>query len=192
MVGLLSAENRLMRRVAGYHDIRLDGMVDILSRAKDSRVLDIGCNRGRVSDDFYRNGASLVHGCDIDEQCILTARNVFADLRSVDSKFELVDLTGGPKAFHTAFGDQHYDITVMLATYHKLKRVMSETALTDLMKDFGRRTEKYFAWRATSDKPDENERERQNIDRDLGPEGFKRIHTSYISQQLGMCAIWAR
>lgn len=192
MVGLLSAENKLMRRVAGYHDIRLDGMVDLLSRAKDARVLDLGCNRGRVSDDFYRNGAALVHGCDIDEQCILTCRNVFADLRAVQSKFEVVDLTGGPRAFHAAFGDQHYDVTVMLATYHKLKRVMKEQDLTQLMKDLGKRTEKYFAWRATSDKPDENEQERQALDRDLGPEGLRRIHTSYISQQLGMCAIWAR
>lgn len=189
---LLSSENKLMRRVQGMHDIRLDGMQDILCRAPGARVLDLGCNRGRVSDEFARNGASLVQGCDIDPVCIEVCRHLLYDLRSVTSKFEVVDLTGGPAAFKAAFGDQKYDIVVMLATYHKLKRVMSEEALTGLMKDFGRRTEKYFAWRATSDKRDENEQEMRALDRDLGSVGLKRVHTSYLSLQLDLCAIWAR
>lgn len=192
MTLLLSSENKLMRRVAGYHDIRMDGMTDLVVRAKDARVLDIGCNRGLVGFEFANNGASLVHGCDIDEECIAVARHLFCDLRAVTAKFEVVDLVGGPKAFAAAFGDQKYDIVVLLATYHKLKRVMSEHDLTALIKDWGQRCEKYFAWRATSDKPAENDQEMRNLDRDLGAVGMKRIHTSHIALQLGVCAIWSK
>lgn len=185
----MSSENKLMRRVAGYHDLRMDGMTDLVLRAKDASVLDIGCNRGLVGFEFANNGATTIRGCDLDEECIHVARHLFRDLRAVDPKFEVVDLTGGPKAFEAAFGKEKYDIVVMLATYHKLKRVMSEAALTELVKFFGSITNKFFAWRATSDKPGENEQECRNLDRDLG---LKRIHTSYISKQLGMCAIWER
>lgn len=172
--------------------MRLDGMVDILSRAKDARVLDLGCNRGKVGEEFYRNGAALVHGCDIDEQCILVCRNNFADYRNCESKFERVDLTGGPPAFDAAFGEQRYDIITMIATYHKIKRVMADHDLTTLIKHLGARCQKYFCWRATSDKPGENDQEMRNLDRDLGAVGMKRIHTSHISLQLAVCAIWSR
>lgn len=187
----LSSENKIMRRVAGYHDIRMDGMTDLVMRAKDQRVLDIGCNRGLVGFEFANNGAGLVHGCDIDEQCILVCRHLFCDMREIQNKFEVVDLTKAG-AFAKAFGDQKYDIVVLLATYHKLKRAMSAADLSNLMKDFGRRTEKFFAWRGTSDKHDENHEEMLSLDRDLGSQGLKRVVTSTLSLQLGLAAIWAR
>lgn len=193
MVGLIAnSEDKLMRRVAGYHDIRLDGMTDILQRAQGASVLDLGCNRGLVSLEFARMGATVVHGCDIDPICVEVARHVLCDLRAVERKFETVDLTGGAKAMTAAFGDQRYDIIVMLATYHKIKRVMAEHDLAALMKHLGERCEKFFCWRGTSDKKHENEQEMRNLDRDLGTCGFTRIHTSHISLQLGVCAIWAR
>lgn len=183
------SEDKLMRRVAGYHDIRMDGMTDLVMRARDASVLDIGCNRGLVGFEFANNGASKIHGCDIDVECIKVCRHLFCDLRSVENKFEVVDLTGGPQAFSSAFGSQKYAIVVMLATYHKLNRVMPADKLSELMRFFGSITQTYFAWRATSDKFDENEQEMRNLDRDLG---LKRIHTSYISKQLGVCAVWER
>lgn len=186
----LNAENKLQRRVAGYHDIRMDGITDLVCRAPGASVLDIGCSRGLVGFEFANNGAKLVHGCDIEQEVILVARHLFCDLRSVENKFEVVDLTGGPKAFSAAFLDQKYDITVMLATYHKLKRKMAAHDLTALIKHFAGITNHYFAWRGTSDKADENNAEMQALDRDL--EGFRRIHTSHISLQLGVAAIWAR
>jgi SAM-dependent methyltransferase len=188
---ILATENKLMRRVAGYHDIRMDGMTDLVMRARDASVLDLGCNRGLVGFEFANNGASLVHGCDIDPECITVARHLFADLRSVKSQFEVVDLSKGISSLKV-FGDQKYDITLMLATYHKLKRLMSEKALNDLMKEIAARTNKFFAWRATSDKQDENEQEKRRLDRDLEACGFRRIHTSLISLQLGLAAIWVR
>lgn len=185
---MIDPSGKLQRRVAGHHDIRMDGMTDLVMRARGASVLDIGCNRGLVGFEFANNGAMLVHGCDIYEEGIRTAQGVFADLRAVESRFEVVDLSL-PGTFAATFGTKKYDIVVMLATYHKLKRVMPAEAMADLIKDFGRRTIRYFAWRGTSDKPGENEEEMHALDRDLG---LKRIHTSYISEELGVAAIWER
>lgn len=181
----------VQRRVAGHHDFRMDGMRDLLWRADGAAVFDVGCNRGAVGLDFAHHGAALVHGCDIYEKGIETAREIFADVRSCGSRFEVVDLRAGPSALKP-FGDQRYDIVVMLATYHKLKREMKPEALSELVKHFGKRTIRYFAWRATSDKPEENEQEKKNLDRDLGSIGFKCVHLSYISKSLHMAAIWER
>lgn len=186
----VAEEAKLMRRVAGYHDIRMDGVSDLVLRARGSRVMDIGCNRGLVGFEFANNGATAVHGCDNYEEGIQTARQLFCDLRSVESRFECLDLTK-PGALDVFAGCQ-YDIIVMLATYHKIKRVMDPNILSLLMQDIARRTLKFFAWRATSDKPNENEAEMLQLDRDMNVQGLKRIHTSYISETLGVAAIWAR
>jgi hypothetical protein len=182
---------RVQRRVAGFNNYRLDGISDLLCRAHGSAVFDIGCNRGLVGYDFALNGAKKVHGCDIYETGILTARELFADLRACDSRFEICDLSQGPKALK-AFGPQQYDITLCLATYHKLKRIMSEADLSALMTYFGQWTQGFFAWRGTSEKHDENDAEIRALDRDLGKVGLSRIHTSYISAELGVAAIWAK
>jgi len=180
-------ESKLMRRVQGYHDIRMDGLTDLVLRAKDASVLDVGCNRGLVSFEMANNGARLCHGCDSFVEGIDTARQIFADLRNCESRFEVIDLT---KATLKAFGSQRYDISLMLATYHKLKRVMPPEPLAALIADIADRTTKYFAWRATSDATGDNAQEMAQLDRDL--KDFRRIHTSYISQQLGVAAIWER
>lgn len=184
-------EHKLMRRVAGDHNIRLDGMGDLLLRARGASVMDIGCNRGQVGYEFYQNGATLVHGCDNYAQGIAAAREWFADLRRVQSRFEVVDLTLGPSAL-APFGTQRYDIVLMLATYHKLKREMPAGRLSGLMKWLADRTIRYFAWRGTSDKPIENEEEMVAIDKDLAACSLRRVHTSYISKMLGVAAIWER
>lgn len=187
----VESEKVLMRRVAGYHDQRLDGMLDLVIRARGSCVMDVGCNRGLVSFEMANNGATLVHGCDNYVEGIETARQMFADLRAVTSQFEVVDLAGGPPALKP-FGNQRYDIMLMLATYHKLKRIMPEDQLAALTREFGRRTIKWFAWRATSDKPGENHDEMKALDRELKDCGLRRVHTSHLSHTLGLCAIWER
>lgn len=185
------ASYKVQRRVAGFNDVRLDGMLDLLSRAKGKTVFDIGCNRGNVSYAFYENNAAALHGCDIYELGITVAREWFADIRDAESRFEVVDLTKGPGALGV-FGSDGYDIVLCLATYHKLKRIMPADKLSELMVFFGRWTRKYFAWRGTSDKPAENEEEIRNLDRDLKVAGLVRVHTSYLSTDLGVAAIWAR
>jgi SAM-dependent methyltransferase len=187
----IGSKEVIQRRVAGSHDRRMDGMSDLLARAGAKSVFDIGCNRGKVAEEFYRYGATKVHGCDIYELGITVARENFADYRSCESRFEVVDLSMGPTSL-APFAGQTYDITLCLATYHKLKRLMPAADLTTLMQHFGRWTRGYFGWRGTSDKPAENDEEIANLDRDLKPVGLVRIHTSYISTELGVAAIWAR
>jgi 2-polyprenyl-3-methyl-5-hydroxy-6-metoxy-1,4-benzoquinol methylase len=185
------ANYTVQRRVAGYHDVRMDGISDLVLRCSDKSVFDIGCNRGMVGLEFAMNGARKVHGIDIYEQGILTAREVFADLRSVESRFEVCDLTKGPAAVKALFGGP-YDFVLCLATYHKITRVMPADRLGELMRHFGSMTKRYFAWRATSDKPDQNDAEMKTLDRDLHSCGLARVHTSYLSHELGVAAVWER
>jgi 2-polyprenyl-3-methyl-5-hydroxy-6-metoxy-1,4-benzoquinol methylase len=182
---------RIERRVAGYHDIRLDGMTDLVVRARGASVFDVGCNRGLVGFEMANNGAKIVHGCDNYELGIMTAKELFSDLRAVQIQFEVVDLSKGAAAL-APFGDRRYDIVLMLATYHKIKRVMSAELLSELMRDLGRRTVKYFGWRATSTQHDENRREMKALDDIFRDVDLDRIHTSSISTELGLCAIWGR
>jgi 2-polyprenyl-3-methyl-5-hydroxy-6-metoxy-1,4-benzoquinol methylase len=181
-----SDEKTLQRRVAGYHDLRLDGLTDIVLRAKGQKVLDLGCNRGLVGFEMANNGASIVHGCDIDEGCISVARGVFADLRAVESRFDVVDLTK-----EMPFPKERYDIVLMIATYHKIKRVMPAESLTALITNLAKRTDKFFVWRGNGEMP-EAEEEMAALDRDLKGAGLKRVHTSYLSLTLGLAAIWAK
>ena len=184
-------EKTLQRRVAGPHDIRMDGMYDVVLRAPGTAVMDIGCNRGQVGFEFAVNGARLVHGCDHFAEGIWAAKQWFMDMRNVESQFEVVDLSTGISAL-APFRGQRYDIMLLLATYHKLKRIMPPQALTELVQHLAKRTSQYFCWRATSEKFQENEQEMAALDRDLGAVDFQRIHTSYISKCLGVAAIWSR
>lgn len=182
---------RIERRVAGYHDVRMDGMTDLVVRARGATVFDVGCNRGLVGFEMANNGAVRVHGCDNYELGIRTANELFADLRSVDAKFEVVDLTKGVKAL-APFAKRPYDIVLMLATYHKIKREMKPDLLSELMRHLGSRTARYFGWRGPSNDPEDSDREITTLDRDLGAVGLKRVHTSYLSAELGAAAIWRR
>lgn len=188
-------EHKIMRRVAGLHSIRMDGMTDLVTRARGASVLDIGCNRGLVGLEMYGNGARRVWGVDNYVQGIAAAREIFADLRDCEARFELAQLDQGPAAYEAAFGtgaQERHDIVLLLATLHKLKRVMKPEDVDKFIRYFGDRTGTFFGWRATSDKPGENEEEMAMVDVALKQCGLFRIHTSYISEQLGVCAVWRR
>lgn len=173
----------LQRRVAGWHDYRMDGLTDLLLRARGATVLDLGCNRGMVCLEFAQNGARLVHGVDNYEEGIATARGIFADNRAVQSQFEVADLSLGPPVL-APFGGGDYDIVTILATTHKLARQMKPEDLDTLIQYLGRRTLRYFAWRG----------ERENVawmSGVLAPCGLKKIHESEISD-MGTAVIWER
>jgi len=143
--GGLMSDDHPQRRVCGFNDCRYDGLSDLLLRAQGASVLDVGCNRGHVGYEFYRNGARLVHGCDIDGQSIAIARGWFSELAELESKFVVLDLQK-QGAIAAAFGDAAYDIVLFVGVYHKLVRVMSPALLSWLMNDLGWRASRYFAW----------------------------------------------
>ena len=177
-------EHGIQRRVTGAHDLRLDGIGDLLSRARGARVLDVGCNRGMAGYEFAVNGAALVHGCDHYAKGIETAREIFADIRNVASRFEVVDLSA-PGAFAEVFGPERYDIVLLLAVFHKLKRVMVAQALDALIADLGDRTDRYVGWRGYAEEIPE-------LDAIFARCGLTRIHTSEISETICPAAIWRR
>lgn len=180
---------RPIRRCRGScEEDRLDGIADLLTRARGATVFDIGCNRGLVAKLFADNGAARVMGCDIDQDCITVARHIFADRRATPHRFEVVDLTGGPGAVQEAFGAKQaswkHDIVLMLATYHKMARILSPRDLYSLMVYVGSITDKFFGWRGY-------EEELKALDKALGEAGLRRVHTSTLSE-LEPAAIWAR
>lgn len=172
------------RRVQGLHDLRFDGLSDLLLRARGRSVLDVGCNRGHTLYDFALNGAVEVHGCDIFGPGMAAARQWFAEVRECDAQFEAVDLSKGPAAL-AVFGDRRYDIVMMLGVLHKLKREMTSELLSSLVKELGNRASMYFAW---SGYPEEI----AQLDADLGSCGLKRIHTSEMAGPGHPAAIWQR
>lgn len=187
----------LQRRVAGFHSLRLDGLTDLVLRAKGASVLDIGCNRGLVGFEMYYNGARLVHGCDNYEEGITFCRHLFADFRDVRTQFEVVDLTEGTKGLLKAFGDSssygigQYDIVLVLATVHKLKRKMSEDDLYELVYLLGQSTHKYLGWRGVEPGKGDNEAELALMEDAMKEAGLSRVHYSELSD-LGPAAIWKR
>jgi len=168
----------VQRRIINFSGFRLDGLADILPRARGASVFDVGCNRGAVCHDMVLAGASVVHGCDNYERGMLVANEWFADIRSVDARFEVVDLTGGGSAIEKAFGQnlrEKYDIVFMLAVYHKLHRVMEQRDLDSLVLWLADRCDKYFVWRGSLE-------ERQEVDSLIKGRGFRRIHYSEICE----------
>lgn len=180
---------KIQRRVAGKFDYRLDGIGDLLTRCGGLSVLDVGCNRGLVGLEFARNGATKVHGCDIDADCINVCNHNFIDLRSVNSRFEIVDLTqvDALKNF-----DKTYDIVVVLAVIHKLARIMEPHRLGELIQQLGRMTTHYLGWRATAFDKAANQRELAVMDEYLKVAGLTRVQYSELSDDIGPSAIWRR
>jgi SAM-dependent methyltransferase len=173
----------IQRRVAGYHDVRMDGMCDLLLRCRGWSVLDLGCNRGMVGFEFACNGARLVHGCDSDSDAILVAQSVFADIRSVSAKFAVVDLSGGSQALTKAFGEGEYDCVLLFAVVHKLERVMSTEALESLLIWLGRHATKYVAARLH---PPQEHYTHQAFRK----AGLGLVHRSYLADDFGYGSAW--
>lgn len=177
------SEHGLRRRVSGHHDLRLDGIGDLLFRATGARVFDVGCNKGMAGYEFACNGAAVVHGCDVDGTCINVARAVFADMRNVSHRFEVVDLA---KPNPLALFDQQYDITLLLAITHKLQRQMVEKDFVALLAEIAKRTTRYIGWRGpeSEDFP--------KLDHLFLLCGFRQVQYSTISESISPAAIWRR
>lgn len=173
----------IQRRSIHHAAFRLDGLGDLLPRMRGASVLDLGCNRGRACQDCVDYGATVVHGCDISKETdgtyvTDTANKWFADDRSVEARFEVCDLTGGPAALKKAFGSYYrteYDFILMLAVYHKLRREMPTNDLLFLVDHLAHHCGKFFVWRGSREEKDEFEPV-------LAKRGFRRVHYSEISE----------
>ena len=180
--GGLMDELHPSRRVHGLHDIRFDGLSDLMLRARGCSVIDVGMNRGHVAYDFAMNGARLVHGCDIDAISVQAARIWFSELPHCQSQFEVVNLEKGPSALDV-FGPGGYDIVLFIGVVHKLKRVMEPKLLGELLNCLADRSLTYFGWNGYTE-------DLQLMD--AGLRGLKRVHTSELSLPGRPAAIWKR
>jgi SAM-dependent methyltransferase len=172
------SDKHVQRRIISFSAFRLDGLADLLPRAQGASVFDIGCNRGGVCHDFVLAGANVVHGCDNYETGMMVANEWFADIRSVDARFEVVDLTGGPGAVKKAFGKNYlpkYDFMLMLAVYHKLHRIMPLDDLLYLVDHFAHHCGRFFVWRGS-------DQEREEFEPVLTKRNFRLVHYSKISE----------
>jgi len=168
----------IQRRAINFSAFRLDGLCDLIPRFPGTSVFDIGCNRGGVCSDAVFYGARIVHGCDIFTDGVFVANQIFADNRAVEARFEVLDLTKGPGAVKAAFGDKYraeYDFMVMLAVYHKLRRIMKLEDLLYLVDHFAHHCGRYFVWRGSAGEKDEFEPV-------LLKRGFKLVHYSTICE----------
>jgi SAM-dependent methyltransferase len=182
--GMMDEEHPVRRSGVGSHDVRFDGLSDLLLRALGCSVIDIGCNRAHVAYDFAINGARLVHGCDIDAASMQAARIWFSELPHVQSRFEVVDLEKGPSSLDV-FGSAGYDIVLFIGVVHKLKRVMKPEVLNYLVQELGRRTITYFGWNGYAE-------DLKMMDDNLGVMGLIRVHTSELVLPGRPAAIWKR
>jgi hypothetical protein len=171
------------RTVYGFHPDRLCGLHDLLHSAQGLSVLDIAMNHGLVGFEFARGGAALVHGCDNHEPAVSTARDIFAEL-DIPSRFEVVDLTGGPAALQAAFGADYlprYDVVLFLGIYHKLIEQTSEGIISELVRHLIGRTARYFVIRSA---------QVRKLDPVFSDCGLRRVHFSDLSPIAGPVEIW--
>jgi SAM-dependent methyltransferase len=176
------------RTVYGFHGDRLAGLRDLFQYARGMSVLDIAMNHGLTSLELARRGVSLVHGCDYHEPAVSTARSIFAEFK-IPSRFEVVDLTGGPEALQAAFGADYlprYDIVLFLGIYHKLKDQTSDAVIEGLVRHLAARAAHYFVVRAANtDMLDE-------VGLTLRKSGLRKVHFSALSMVVGPMEIWQR
>jgi len=182
--GLMDDKNP-KKRVQSLHDVRFEGLSDLMLRARGRSVLDVGCNRAHTLYDFAQNGAKLVHGCDIYGPGMAAAEQWFSEVVECESKFVALDLIAGASALDAAFPRTRYDIVLMLGVLHKLRREMTPEAVSGLMRNLGQRAIEYFGWSGYTE-------EIPQLDFDMGACGLKRIHTSEMAGIGHPAAIWRR
>jgi hypothetical protein len=183
--GILTKRAEGPRSILGFLQDRLCGLHELLRCAKGATVLDIGMNNGLVGFEFARHGAALVHGCDFHEPSVNAARAIFSEV-AIPSKFETVDLGGGPRALKTAFGRDYllrYDVVLFLGIYNKLKDQTSDKALAELVQHLIGRTARFFVVRSLPQFLDE-----------MRPlfvgTGLRRVYFSDLSSVVGPVEIW--
>jgi ribosomal protein L11 methylase PrmA len=171
--------------VSGTHEDRLSGLRDLLCYAEGASVLDIGMNHGLIGFEFARNGAALVHGCDLHAPGVKAAREIFTEL-AIPSRFERVDLATGPAALEAAFGLDYlprYDIVLFLGIYHELKGRIADRVIAELIRHLVDRVAHFFVVRTPMI---------DELGAILADTGLRKVHFSALSSIVGPAEIWRR
>jgi len=173
------------RSMHGFNPDRLAGLRDLLHLADGKSVLDVAMNHGLIGFEFARSGAALVHGCDMHEPAVNAARAIFAEL-DVPSRFEVINLAGGPAALESGFGEHYlprYDIVLFLGIYHKLKEQTADAVITALVHHLVERTARYFVLRTGHI---------EEMGLILAQTALRKVHFSALSPVVGPVEIWQR
>ena len=128
---------------------RFRGLEFILPYCNGCSVLDIGSCEGLISYEFARNGASLIHGFDLDPSRIEFSNQLFRNV-PVESKFIQADLAVDVESFEKKYGHivlNQYDVVLYLGVYHHLKRQMPIRRLHDFLRYLLSKTRKWFVVR---------------------------------------------
>lgn len=117
---------------------------DILKRMEDfdvlfehsdgASVLDIGCYDGLIAYEFFRNGASLIHGLDNDAYHLDTAARIFSQV-DIPSKFAHADLRK-KNAIQNTLAESfqgEYDLVLFLGVFQHIYKQMNEEARQSLV-----------------------------------------------------------
>lgn len=110
---------------------------DILKRTEDfnvlfehsegASILDIGCYDGLIAYEFFRNGASLIHGLDNDAYHLDTAARIFSQV-DIPSRFAYADLRK-KNAIQNNLAESFrgaYDLVLFLGVFQHIYKQMNE------------------------------------------------------------------
>jgi len=165
---------------------RLEGLAPLLERARGASFIDFGCAEGFVAREFLRNGASLVHGFELDAFRVACARAICAefDERAVFRTANLSD----PARFRAANADlvrERYDGVLYLGIHHHI----DASSRGEMLRDAIALAARWFALRTSHALA-----ESDGVFVALEAAGFVRIEaaSSPEAAHLGELTLWER
>jgi len=111
-------------------------------------LLDLGCAEGLIAKEFYKNGASVIHGFDIQQISVDGASKVFKEIPA-NSAFRQADLSDWA-SFANNNQDillKNYDIVLFLGIYHQINLYCGKEAAEQTLKKALEICKGYFAIR---------------------------------------------
>lgn len=100
---------------------QLRGLGRLVAMARGKRIVDFGCAEGLIDKELLDNGAAYVRGYEVIAEHLDVANRVCADYAGSPERFEFCHQNLNDFAALSG-GGQRWDIAVMLAILHKLKR----------------------------------------------------------------------
>jgi len=106
----------------------------LFENCEGKKILDIGCYDGLIAYEFFRNGASTIHGIDNDAYHLDTAARIFSQV-DITSKFVRADLRKSQAIEDSLAADfaGTYDIVLFLGVFQHIYKKMSQTGRQSLV-----------------------------------------------------------